>query len=122
MSQSNSKSSKQQTEYTACCSTYSYALKMDAVHSSETLVNIYQTRLLHIAEYSYPCESLTSHKDLYLCHCIQTSSGTHSALHPVGTRGSFPGIKWPWPEADHLMLKLRTCGDHISTSPYIFTV
>jgi hypothetical protein len=32
------------------------------------------------------------------------------------------GIKQPWPEADHLMLKLRRCGDHISISPYIFMV
>jgi hypothetical protein len=32
-----------------------------------------------------------------LHHCVQTGSGAH----PVGTRGSFPGVKWPGCEADH---------------------
>jgi len=36
-----------------------------------------------------------------LHHRIQTASGAHPASYPMGTRGSFPGIKaaraWSWP-------------------------
>jgi hypothetical protein len=28
-----------------------------------------------------------------LCHCVQTSSGTHPASYTMGSRGSFPGGK-----------------------------
>jgi hypothetical protein len=33
--------------------------------------------------------------------CIQNGSGTHPASYPMGTRGSFPGVKRPGREADH---------------------
>jgi hypothetical protein len=32
---------------------------------------------------------------------VQNGSGVHPASHPMGTRGSFPGIKRPGREADH---------------------
>jgi hypothetical protein len=36
-----------------------------------------------------------------LHHCDQNGSGAHPASYPMGTRGSFPGIKRPGREADH---------------------
>jgi hypothetical protein len=32
---------------------------------------------------------------------VQNGSGAHPASYPMGTRGSFPGVKWPEREADH---------------------
>jgi hypothetical protein len=32
---------------------------------------------------------------------IRNGSGTHPASYPVGNKGSFPGVKRPWFEADH---------------------
>jgi hypothetical protein len=37
----------------------------------------------------------------YLHHRVQNDSGAHPASYPMGTRGSFPGIKRPGREADH---------------------
>jgi hypothetical protein len=34
-------------------------------------------------------------------HRVQNGSGTHPGSYPVGTRGSFPGVKLPGREADH---------------------
>jgi hypothetical protein len=39
-----------------------------------------------------------------LYHRVQNGSGAHPASYPMGTRGSFPGLKWPGREADHLPL------------------
>jgi hypothetical protein len=61
----------------------------DEVRSYKTLVNIYQITWLHIAKDSHHFESFKSHKYFYLCHCIQTSSGTHPALYPMGSKDSF---------------------------------
>jgi hypothetical protein len=36
-----------------------------------------------------------------LHHCVQNSSGAQPASYPMGTRGSFPGVKRPGREADH---------------------
>jgi hypothetical protein len=36
-----------------------------------------------------------------LHHSVQTASGAHPASYPMGTRCSFPGVKWPGREADH---------------------
>jgi hypothetical protein len=36
-----------------------------------------------------------------LLHSVQTSSGAHPASYPMGTGGSFPGVKSPGSEADH---------------------
>jgi hypothetical protein len=42
-------------------------------------------------------------RDFALYHRVQTYSGAHPALYPVGTRGSFPGGggeaagAWSWP-------------------------
>jgi hypothetical protein len=30
---------------------------------------------------------------LSLHHCVQNGSGAHPASYPMGTRGSFPGVK-----------------------------
>jgi hypothetical protein len=34
-------------------------------------------------------------------HRVQNGSGAYPATYPMGTRGSFPGVKQPWCEADH---------------------
>jgi hypothetical protein len=34
-------------------------------------------------------------------HCIQSGSGAHPVSYPMGTRGSFPGVKRPGHKADH---------------------
>jgi hypothetical protein len=34
-------------------------------------------------------------------HRVQSGSGAHPASYPMGTRGSFPGVKPPGREADH---------------------
>jgi hypothetical protein len=34
-------------------------------------------------------------------HRVQNGSGAHAVSYPVGTRGSFRGVKWPGREADH---------------------
>jgi hypothetical protein len=36
-----------------------------------------------------------------LHHRVQNNSGAHPASYPMGTRGSFPGVKRPGREADH---------------------
>ncbi|PNF33386.1 hypothetical protein B7P43_G04172 [Cryptotermes secundus] len=36
-----------------------------------------------------------------LLHVVQTGSGAHSTSHPIGTGGSFPGVKRPERGADH---------------------
>jgi hypothetical protein len=36
-----------------------------------------------------------------LHHRVQNDSGAHPASHPMGTKGSFPGLKRPEREADH---------------------
>jgi hypothetical protein len=36
-----------------------------------------------------------------LHHRVQTGSGSHAASYPMGTRGSFLGVKRPVSEADH---------------------
>jgi hypothetical protein len=36
-----------------------------------------------------------------LHHRFQTGSGDHPASYPMGTRGSFPGVRRPGREADH---------------------
>jgi hypothetical protein len=37
-----------------------------------------------------------------LRHRVQTGSGAHPAPYPMGTGDSFPGVKRPGREADHL--------------------
>jgi len=36
-----------------------------------------------------------------LRHHVQTDSGAHSASYPMGTVGSFGGVKRPWCKSDH---------------------
>jgi hypothetical protein len=46
-------------------------------------------------------------------HRVQTGSGAHSASYPVGTRGSFLGVKLPGREADHsppYSAEVKMCG------------
>jgi hypothetical protein len=37
-----------------------------------------------------------------LLHVVQTGYGVHPISYPMGTAGSFPGVKRPGREADHL--------------------
>jgi hypothetical protein len=39
--------------------------------------------------------------NFFLHHRVQNSSGAHPASCPIGTRGSYPGVKRPDNEADH---------------------
>jgi hypothetical protein len=58
-----------------------------------------------------------------LCHCIQTSSGSHPSSYPVGTRGSFLGIRQLGHEADHSPLsiaKVKNAWSYTSAPPYAF--
>jgi hypothetical protein len=38
-------------------------------------------------------------KEFFLFHSVQTSSGAHPASYPMGTGGSFPGVKRQMREA-----------------------
>jgi hypothetical protein len=52
---------------------------------------------------------------------VQTGSGVHPTSCPMGTGGSFPGVKWPVREADHSPLasaEVRKMWIYISTPPY----
>jgi hypothetical protein len=40
--------------------------------------------------------------DFSFDHDVQTGSGPHPAPYTVGTECCFPGVMWPWHEADHL--------------------
>jgi hypothetical protein len=55
-----------------------------------------------------------------LHHHIQNGSGAYQASYPVGTRGSFPGIKRLGREADHSppsSAELNNTWIHTSTRP-----
>jgi hypothetical protein len=55
-----------------------------------------------------------------LDHCIQTSSRANPISYSMGTRGSFPGVKWPGHEADHSppsSAKVKNVWSYTSTSP-----
>jgi len=38
---------------------------------------------------------------LFLCYHVQTGSGNHPAFYPMGSRGTFPGVKRLGREAHH---------------------
>jgi hypothetical protein len=47
-----------------------------------------------------------------LHHRVQNGSGAHLTSYPLGTRGSFPGVKQPRREADHSLpssVKVKGC-------------
>jgi hypothetical protein len=61
--------------------------------------------------------------NLSLHHCVQNCSGAHRASCPMGTRGSFPGVKRPGREADqslHLVLRSKNEWSYTSTPQYTF--
>jgi hypothetical protein len=61
--------------------------------------------------------SLGSVKNFFL-QVVQTGSGTHPTSYSIGTGGSFPGLKRPVREADHLQIVPRSkrCGSvHLLT-------
>jgi hypothetical protein len=56
-------------------------------------------------------------------HRVQTGSGPHPASYPMGTRGSFPGVKRPGREADHSppsSAEVKNVWSYISTSQCAF--
>jgi hypothetical protein len=62
-------------------------------------------------------------QDLSLLHVVQTGSGTHPASNPMGTGGSFPGVKRPGREVDHSppsSAEVKNTWSYISTPPYVF--
>jgi hypothetical protein len=44
---------------------------------------------------------LAGAENFSLYHRVQNGSGAHPASYPMGTRGSFPGVKWARCKADH---------------------
>jgi hypothetical protein len=55
-----------------------------------------------------------------LHHCVQTGSEAHPASYLMGTRGSFPGVKWAQHEADHsppLVPRSKNAWSYTSTPP-----
>jgi hypothetical protein len=60
-----------------------------------------------------------------LHHRVQSGSGAHSAFYPMGTRGSFPGVKRPGREADHsppARAAVKNAWSYTSTPKYVFMV
>jgi hypothetical protein len=55
-----------------------------------------------------------------LHHRVKNDSGTHPASYPMGTRGSFPGVKRPGREAEHSLsssAKVKECVELYVHSP-----
>jgi hypothetical protein len=71
---------------------------------------------------------LIKHPSIHFCFCsvhhrFHHGSGAHSASYPMGTRGSFPGVKWPRREADHSSppsAEVKNAWSYISTPQYAF--
>jgi hypothetical protein len=58
-----------------------------------------------------------------LLHRVQTGSGAHPASYPVGTRGSFPGVKWPGREVEDSppsSAEVKNAWSYTSTPLYAF--
>jgi hypothetical protein len=58
-----------------------------------------------------------------LHHRVQNGSGAHPASYPMGTSGSFTGVKQPGCEADHPSLSsddVKNAWSYTSTPPFIF--
>jgi hypothetical protein len=62
-------------------------------------------------------------QEFSLLHVIQTGSGVHPTFYPLGTWGSFLGVKWPGREADHsppTSAEVKKTWVHTSTPLYAF--
>jgi hypothetical protein len=62
-------------------------------------------------------------QEFSLLHVVQTGSGVHSDSYPMGTGGSFPGVKRSGREADHSPLtsaEVKKTWVYTSTPPYAF--
>jgi hypothetical protein len=58
-----------------------------------------------------------------LRHRVQNVSGAHLAPYPMGTRGSFPGVKRPGREADHShpsSAEVKNAWSYTSIPQYVF--
>jgi hypothetical protein len=54
---------------------------------------------------------------------VQTGSAVHPASYPMGTKGSFPGVKLPGREADHSTpssTEVKSAWNYASTPPIRF--
>jgi len=63
-------------------------------------------------------------RDFYLCHHVQTGSGVHLASYPMGSRGSYTGVRRPGRETDHSPIssaEIKNGWSYASTTPYAFT-
>jgi hypothetical protein len=68
----------------------------------------------------FPAEA----RNFSLPHHVQTGSGAHSASYPMGTGGSFAGVKRPVREADHLppySAEVKECVELYLHSPNTFS-
>jgi hypothetical protein len=62
-------------------------------------------------------------QEFSLLHVVQTGSGVHPTSYPMGTGGSFPGVKRQGREADHsspTSAKVKKMWIYISTPRYVF--
>jgi hypothetical protein len=62
-------------------------------------------------------------QEYFLLHVVQTGSGVHPTSSPMGTGGSFPGVKRPAREADHsppASIEVKKMWIYTSTPPYAF--
>jgi hypothetical protein len=109
------------------------ALKMEAVCSSNTSVNIYRTTRRHIAFHIHRCENLkpkkicfhfpAGAKDFPFFRSVQTGFGTILASFSVVTEGSSPRVKRAGREADQsspASSKFKKMWIYTFASPYVF--
>jgi hypothetical protein len=69
-------------------------------------------------------ESWWGSTDFSLHHRVQTGSGAHPASYPMGTEGSFSGIKRPGRETDHSppsSAEVKNTWSYTFTLSYVFT-
>jgi hypothetical protein len=62
-------------------------------------------------------------QEFSLLHVVQTGSGAHPASYPMGTGGSFPGVKRQGREADHspsTSAEVKEMWIYTSTPLYVF--
>jgi hypothetical protein len=101
-------------------------ISITASYSMKTSVWLFISKTLHCIQickavnYGGLIPSSGREGTFSLHHHIQTSSGANTGTYPLGTGGSFPGIKQPWHEADHSPpsnAKVKNVWRYTSTPP-----
>jgi hypothetical protein len=100
-------------------------LEREVVHTSTCSVDVVKTsRAVEAGFQTLISESRvrfpTGAGDFSLHHRIQNGSGAHPASYPMGTSGSFHGVKQPEREADHSppsSVEVKNAWSYTSTPP-----